>query len=483
VNGEGRSSGTGFDLSVALRVHIVGIGGAGMSAIASVLAAMGHRVTGSDLKESPGLDRLRALGVGVAVGHDASNIGDAHLVTVSTAIPKNNPEIRAARAQGIPVLRRAEILALLARARRSIAVAGTHGKTTTSSMLALALVEAGLRPSFIIGGDVNEIGSGAVWDSGELFVVEADESDGTFLEIGADTVVVTNIEPDHLDHYGGFANLESAFERFTRAAPGSRVLCADDANTRTLIERLRADGVELVSYGTAEDADVRIVDIERGPQSTRAQLIRDGAAIGLIELPVAGLHNLRNATAAITVALEVGATFDAARRALGHFGGVARRFEHRGEVAGITFVDDYAHLPTEVRAALEAARFGNYRRVVCVFQPHRYTRTRSLWQSFADAFVDADVLVITDVYPSNERPIPGITGKLIVNAVLDEHPWARVAYLPFRRDVVRYLVDELRPGDLCLSLGAGDLTLLPDELQPLLAAKYAARTSTAVAAS
>ncbi|MEO5841299.1 MAG: UDP-N-acetylmuramate--L-alanine ligase [Acidimicrobiales bacterium] len=473
MNDAGSAPSADFDLSVPVRVHIVGIGGAGMSAIASVLAAMGHPVTGSDLKESPGLDRLRALGVGIEVGHDAAHLGDAQVVTVSTAIPPRNPEIQAARARGIPVLRRAEILALLSRTRRSIAVAGTHGKTTTSSMLALALVEASLRPSFIIGGDVNEIGSGAVWDSGELFVVEADESDGTFLEIDADTVVVTNIEPDHLDHYGGFANLEVAFERFARAASGSRVLCADDENTRTLIARLRADGVGLVSYGTADDADVRITAIEREPQSTRAVLLRNGAEIGRLELPVPGLHNLRNATAAMTAALEVGASFDAARRALGRFGGVARRFEHRGEVAGVTFVDDYAHLATEVRAALEAARSGNYRRVVCVFQPHRYSRTRSLWQSFADAFVDADLLVVTDVYPSNERPIPGVTGKLVVNAVLDEHAWTRVAYLPFRRDVVRYLVDELRPGDLCLSLGAGDLTLLPDELQPLLAAKYA----------
>ena len=477
VDGHAAAPPEPIDLSSTTRVHIVGIGGAGMSAIASVLAAMGHRVSGSDLKESPGLDRLRALGIRVEVGHAASHLGDAELVTVSTAIPPNNIEIRAARAQGLPVLRRAEILAALARTRRSIAVAGTHGKTTTSSMLALELVEAGLRPSFIIGGDVNEIGSGAVWDSGELFVIEADESDGTFLEIGADAVVVTNIEPDHLDHYGGFGNLEAAFERFTRAASGVRVLCADDANTRALIDRLRADGIELVSYGTAVDADVRITDIERRPQSTRAQLVRDGVELGTIELPVPGLHNLRNATAAMTMALEMGASFDAVRRALGRFGGVARRFEHRGEVAGVTFVDDYAHLATEVRAALDAARFGSYRRVVCVFQPHRYSRTRSLWQSFADAFVDADLLVVTDVYASNERPIPGITGKLVVNAVLDEHPWARVAYLPFRRDVVRYLVDELRPGDLCLTLGAGDLTLLPDELQPLLAAKHSARTS------
>jgi len=242
-------------------------------------------------------------------------------------------------------------------------------------MLALALVAAGLRPSFIIGGDVNEIGSGAVWDSGELFVIEADESDGTFLEIGADAIVVTNIEPDHLDHYGGFANLEAAFERFARMASGVRVLCADDPNTRALIGRLRADDVTLVSYGTADDADVRITAIERGPQITRAQLVRNGVALGAIELPVPGLHNLRNATAAMTVALEMGAPFEASRVALGRFAGVARRFEHRGEVGGITFVDDYAHLPTEVRAALEAARHGDYRRVVCVFQPHRYSRT------------------------------------------------------------------------------------------------------------
>ena len=470
-------SGDAIDLTAALRVHVVGIGGAGMSAIASVLVAMGHTVSGSDLRESPGLDRLRALGVRVAVGHDESNLGDAEIVTVSTAIPQNNVEIRAARTKGIPVLSRAEILAAVSRTRRAVAVAGTHGKTTTSSMLAIALVEAGLRPSFIIGGDVNEIGSGAVWDDGDVFVVEADESDGSFLEIAADAVVVTNIEPDHLDHYGGFANLEAAFERFTRAAAGARVLCADDANTRSLIARLRADGLSLTSYGTAADADVRITDVERAALHTRATLTRAGNELGSIELPIPGLHNLRNATAALTAALEMGAPFDACRRALGRFGGVARRFEHRGEVAGITFVDDYAHLATEVQAALDAARCGNYRRVVCVFQPHRYTRTRSLWQSFADAFVDADVLVVTDVYPSNERAIPGVTGKLIVNAVLDEHAWARVAYLPSRRDIVRFLVDELRPGDLCLTLGAGDLTSLPDEVQPLLAAKHAVRVA------
>jgi UDP-N-acetylmuramate--alanine ligase len=484
VKGPTIDSRSPFDLGRSGRVHVVGIGGAGMSAIASVLVAMGHRVSGSDLRESPGLDRLRALGVTVSVGHDAAHVGDADLVTMSTAIPRNNPELVAARDRRIPVWRRAEMLAALSRTRRTIAVAGTHGKTTTSSMLAVALVEAGLRPSFIIGGDVNEIGSGAVWDDGELFVIEADESDGSFLEIAADAVIVTNVEPDHLDHYGGFAALESAFERFVRGAGGPRVLCADDDNSRALIGRLRGDGLAVISYGTASDADVRITDVEREARGTRATLVRGGVALGSVELPVAGLHNLRNATAALAAVLAVGAPFDPAARALGRFGGVARRFEHRGETAGITFVDDYAHLASEVRAALDAARYSAHRRVVCVFQPHRFTRTRDLWQSFADAFVDADLLVVTDVYPANERPIPGVTGKLIVNAVLDEHAWARVAYLPARRDVVRYLVDELRPGDLCLTLGAGDLTSLPDELQPLLAARATARAGrVSVAAS
>lgn len=453
------------DLARPTRVHVVGIGGAGMSAIASVLATMGHRVSGSDLRDSAGLDRLRAGGVRVAIGHDASNVGDATLVAVSTAIPPTNPEVEAARAHGITVLRRAEILTAIAATREAIAVAGTHGKTTTSSMLALVLVEAGMRPSFIIGGELNEIGSGAVWDDGPHFVVEADESDGTFLELGARHVVVTNIEPDHLEHYGGWEPLRDAFETFVRGATGERVLCADDVEAAALAARLRADGVAVHTYGTSEGADHRMVDVVTGRGGVSFALqSSDGRRIDGVHVPVPGLHNARNAAAALVLATALGADPEASVRAINRFAGVARRFEHRGEAGGVTFVDDYAHLPTEVAAAIAAARDGAWRRVVCVFQPHRFSRTESLWATFADAFVGVDLLAVTDVYPSGERPRPGVTGKLVVNAVLDAHPRTSVAYLPHRSDVVSYLRGVLRPGDLCLTLGAGDLTSLPDEL-------------------
>ena len=456
------------DLRGPTNVHIVGIGGAGMSAIASVLAAMGHRVSGSDLRDSPGLQRLRASGVRVSIGHTAANLGDAHMVAISTAIPATNPEVVAANARGIRVLRRSEILTSIASTRETVAVAGTHGKTTTSSMLALVLIEAERRPSFIIGGDLNEIGSGAVWDQGELFVVEADESDGTFLALGARHVIVTNIEPDHLEHYGGWEPLRDSFEQFVREASGVRVLCADDPEAAALAQRLRDDRLEVVTYGTAEDADHRMVGVEVGRDGVSFSLVGPEGRVDGVDIPMPGLHNARNAAAALTLAVELGADRHAAVRALNRFAGVARRFEHRGETAGVTFVDDYAHLPTEVAAALAAASDGAWRRVVCVFQPHRFSRVESLWPTFADAFVGADVLAITDVYPAGERPRPGITGKLVVNAVLDAHPWAAMAYLPHRQDLVGYLVAVLRPGDLCLTLGPGDLTSLPDDIQLIL---------------
>jgi UDP-N-acetylmuramate--alanine ligase len=468
------------DLSTPTDVHVVGVGGAGMSAIASVLAWMGHRVSGSDLKASSGLDRLRALGVTVVVGHDAANLRDASVVTVSTAIPDTNVEVVAARARGTAVLRRSEMLASIAAIKRTVAVAGTHGKTTTSSMLALVLREGGLEPSCIIGGDVNEVGGGAVWAGGDWFVVEADESDGTFLALGAEAVVVTNIEPDHLEHYGGFAALSAAFERFVRDATGPRVLCIDDVHTAALVQRLRADGLAVVTYGTADDADYRM---SRKAESGTVTIEHDGVVIGSFALPVPGLHNARNATAAFVVGVLLGAAPDAASRALSRFAGVARRFEQRGNVAGITLIDDYAHLPTEVAAAIQAAREGAFRRVVVVFQPHRYSRTESLWAAFADAFVEADVLAVTDVYASGEQPRPGVTGKLVVNAVLDAHPWAHVAYVPHRADQLAFLVHELRPGDLCLTLGAGDLTALPDELLTVLTERAARHGSSSSSAS
>ena len=445
------------DLGVPRRIHLIGAGGAGMGAIASVLHRMGHSVTGSDLKDGPVAERLRADGIEISIGHDAVHVGDAEMVAISTAIPDHNAEVVAARERGLPVLRRSDILPAIAAQRRTIAVAGTHGKTTTSSMLALVLVEAELRPSFVIGGDVNEIGSGAVWDDGEWFVIEADESDRTFLSLGAEVALVTNVEPDHLETYGNDpAVLTRAFEDFAGAA-AIKVLCADDEGSAAL-----AKAVGGITYGTSEHADYRMVDVARHRASVEFTLVHEGEQLGRISLPTPGLHNARNAAAAVVTGILLGAPVDAAIRALGRFGGVARRFEFRGEAGGVVFVDDYAHLPTEVAAAVQAARDGDWERVVCVFQPHRYSRTAALWQDFADSFTAADQLVITDVYSAGETPRPGVSGKLLVDAVLDAHPRANVAYMPRLDDVLTWLAARLAPGDLCLTLGAGDLTAVPD---------------------
>ncbi|HUO49872.1 MAG TPA: UDP-N-acetylmuramate--L-alanine ligase, partial [Acidimicrobiales bacterium] len=349
------SAGTpGDDLAVDLagsrRVHVVGVGGAGMSAIASVLTAMGHRVSGSDLKVSPATERLRAAGVEVVVGHRADAVVGAELVTISTAVRDDNPEVLEARRLGIPVVSRAAVLAAIARCRRALAVAGTHGKTTTTSMLSLVMVEAGLHPSFLVGGDLNEIGTNAVWDDGEWLVLEADESDGTFLSLAPEIAVVTNVEADHLDHYGGMAELEAAFDRFA-AAPQLRTLVvgADDAGAATLGRR---HGGVLV--GTAPDAAYRLEELETGRDGARFVLSHEGSTLGRVVLPVPGVHNATNAALALVASMAAGAGFEAGARALARFAGVARRFESRGEAGGVTFVDDYAHLPTEVAAALAA---------------------------------------------------------------------------------------------------------------------------------
>jgi UDP-N-acetylmuramate--alanine ligase len=449
-------------LEEARAIHVVGAGGAGMSAIATILAAMGKRVTGSDLKDSAALRRLEGVGVEVHVGHRAANVGDVDAVAISTAVAWSNPEVVAARERGIPVLRRAELLQDICRERPTVAVAGTHGKTTTTSMLALILVEAGVHPSFLVGGDLNEVGGGAVWDPahpGAPFVVEADESDGTFVELGARDVLVTNLEPDHLDHWGGFGALVAAFERFVTDAPGIRLVGMDDAAGAELARRTGA-----VTVGRDEAATWSMRLVEAGRDGTRFTVLRDAAPVGDVALAVPGVHNARNALSAIAMACELGAPMGAAARALERYAGVARRWQHRGTVAGITFVDDYAHLPTEVAAAIDTGARGGWKRVVAVFQPHRYTRTAALWATFADAFAGADVVVVTEVYPAGEPPRPGVTGKLVVDAVLEAHAEAHVVWMPGRRDVVAYLARALRPGDLCLTLGAGDLTAVPDEV-------------------
>jgi UDP-N-acetylmuramate--alanine ligase len=448
-----------FDLGTTRAIHIVGIGGAGMSAIATVLARMGHVVSGSDLRETPRTERLRLLGADVSIGHGSRNVPERlDAVVCSTAIPRANPEVTAAEARGVPVLRRAEALRAIVATKRSIAVAGSHGKTTTSSMLTLCLRAAGWHPSFLIGGDLNEVGTNAAYDDGEWLVVEADESDGTFLELVPDAAIVTNIEPDHLDHYGDFHSLVAAFAEFVRSVNGPCVVAADDPLARELTTY-----ADVVTFGQADDATYRLAGYAGARAGSRFELVKSGTTLGPIELPVPGLHNARNAAAAAALALEIGVPFDAIRAALGSFGGVARRFQFRGEVQGVTLIDDYAHIPGEVAAMTSAAREGDWGRVVVIFQPHRYTRTASLWREFADAFTGADVLVLTDVYAAGEVPQPGISGRLLLRAVLDAHPDLPVAYLPRRADVVEHALTLTRPGDVLLTLGAGDITNVIDE--------------------
>jgi UDP-N-acetylmuramate--alanine ligase len=449
-----------LDLSRPMSIHVVGIGGAGMSAIAMVLATMGHTVTGSDLKDSSVTERLRAAGIVVAVGHEAANVGNADVVTRSSAVTDGNPEVAEAVRRGIPVYRRAETLAAIAALRRCIAVAGTHGKTTTASMLALMLVEAGVRPSFIIGGEVNEIGTNAVWDDGDWLVVEADESDGTFLALQPEIAIVTNVEADHLDHYGSFDGVKTAFEEFVAHASMPPVVGGDDPVAAEIGRRHRGETV-----GVGADCSRRMVNIEPSRSSITFDLLDgSGAALGHLAIPIPGLHNARNAAVATVAALAAGIPFDAAARALARFAGVARRYEFRGDANGVTFVDDYAHLPSEVKAMLAAAQDGGWERVIAVFQPHRYTRTRSLWQAFGDAFADADVVMVTDVYGAGEAPIPGVSGELVAEAVRQADPDKDVRYVPGRPELRQVIEELVRPGDLVFTLGAGDLTSLPDEL-------------------
>ncbi|MEM9131052.1 MAG: UDP-N-acetylmuramate--L-alanine ligase [Actinomycetota bacterium] len=454
------SSSADFDLQRPRRVHVVGIGGAGMSAIAEVLLGSGHQVSGSDLGRSAAAGRLDDAGATVAIGHAAENIGpDVELVTHSTAIPPDNPELVEAGRRGLPVLRRAEILTAITKAWRTVSVAGTHGKTTTSAMLTAALQGAGLDPAFIVGGDLRDLGRGASVGSGELLVVEADESDGTFVELDSHAVIVTNVEPDHLEHYGGFEGLEQAFVRFVEQASGPRVLCLDDPGAAELSGR-----VSCITYGVADEADWRIVDPVPTPDGIGFGVAGPDGVRVEVGLRQPGMHNARNATAALAMAASLGADATAAAAALSGFGGVGRRFEHRGEADGVRLVDDYAHLPTEVEAALAAGRSLGPDRLVAVFQPHRYSRTEQLWSTFGDAFVEADVLIVTGIYSSGEAPRPGITGRLVADRVLESHPDADVRYRQELTEVVAELAVELRSGDLCMTLGAGDLTAIPDDV-------------------
>jgi UDP-N-acetylmuramate--alanine ligase len=450
-----------FDLATPRQLHVVGVGGPGMSAIAIALAEMGHTVSGSDLRDHPVLERVRAAGVTVTVGHDRRLVHGIDAVTASTAIPQRNIELDEARSTGVTVLTRAGMLAAICAQARSIGVAGTHGKTTTTSMLMLILAEAGMRPSFVVGGDVTDLGTGAQWTGSEWFVVEADESDGTHLELPLYGTILTNVEVDHLDHYGTFDGIVEGFDRYLGQIAGPKVVCGDDPVGAVLAERHSA-----LTYGLTASVDVRAVDVTPTSGAFTFTLVRNGDRVVDIALPLRGVHNVVNATAAAAMAMEVGVAPEHVSRALARFGGVARRFDIRGTDSGATFVDDYAHLPTEIAAVLAGARGSGdgWQRVIAVFQPNRFNRMSVMSRDYADAFVEADVVVLTEIYASGTTPIPGVTGRLVVDAVLDAHPDARVVWLPRREDIVSFLAGEVGEGDVCISMGCGDIATLPEEV-------------------
>ena len=448
--------------------HFIGAGGAGMSGIALVLAERGVRVTGSDLKESRYSHALEAAGVKISVGHDAANLGDPEIVVVSSAIPETNPELAEARRRGLPVWPRAQMLAHLAGDRKTIAVAGTHGKTTTSSMAATMMSRLGLDPTFLIGGEVDGFDTNAVNGSGEYYVVEADESDGSFIYLHSYVAIVTNIEADHLDHYGTLDKVEETFVDFMSQVrqDGALVVCGDQPR---LVELARSTGRRVVTYGFSEECDVRSRIVGRDGVGLAYELTApDGTrASGVTTVP--GVHMAMNATGVLAAAWVLGLELQKAADALGSFTGVRRRFDFMGEEAGVTVVDDYAHHPTEVRATLAAAKSLEFGRVVVLFQPHRYSRTESLAADFGEAFKDADHLVLMDVYSAGEAPVPGVSGKTVLESVLRAHPRTQAAYLPHRADVVPYLALRVRNGDVVFTMGAGDVTAIGPELVKVLA--------------
>jgi UDP-N-acetylmuramate--alanine ligase len=446
------------DLQGVQRIHMIGIGGAGMRNLARLFLSRGIEVTGSDLKDSTGMAELRELGAAVAVGHSAHQVGDPDAVVVSSAIAESNLELVEARRRSIPVWMRAQALAAAAAKQRTIAVTGTHGKTTTTAMVALVLERAGLDPTYVIGGDPNETGSGARSGEGDLFVAEADESDGSFLLMRPTIGIVTNVDVDHVDFYpDGIREIEAAFTAFGERCE-RLVVCADDEGA---MRSAAGAGVPMTTYGVADRADVRIEISFVGPGGAIAEIVVDGGRHAL-RLSVDGAHNVLNAAAAIAAGRAVGVDVALAAGALASFTGVHRRFEHRGTARGATFYDDYGHVPMELAVTLDVARRTRPERLVAVFQPHRYSRTQALWRELGESLVGADLVVVTDVYGAAQDPIPGVTGKLVVGGVAGAAPGKRVVYLPHRADVLEFLDREVRAGDLVITMGCGDVWMLGD---------------------
>ena len=439
------------------KLHFVGIGGIGMSGIAEILSAEGFAVTGSDRAASENTDRLKSLGISVLIGHDASNLApDVDALVYSSAVGSDNPEVAEAHRRKIPVIRRAEMLAEVMRLKYGIGIAGTHGKTTTTSMVSLVLMEGGIDPTVIVGGRLRGLaGSNARLGKGEFIVVEADEFDRSFLSITPTIAVLTTLETDHLDCYRDLDDIKSAFIQFAGKVPfyGFVVLCLDEPALQDIMPKIKK---KIVTYGLNGQADLQAVDIVHRANLTRFTVLRDGEELGEIELQIPGDHNVQNALAATAVGLELHVPFSKVKTGIEKFTGVFRRWEVKAELDGITVIDDYAHHPTEIRATLAGAKAGWRRRTVCVFQPHLYSRTRDFYDEFGRAFFNADVLIVTDVYPAREEPIQGVTGELIANAA-KEFGHKQVHYVPEKKDVPDYLMTITRPGDMVITMGAGDI--------------------------
>ncbi len=457
-------------------IHFVGIGGIGMSGIAEVLLNQGYAVQGSDASENPNVLRLRERGAKIFIGHDASNLGEAEVLVVSTAIRRDNPELAAAREKRLPVVRRAEMLAELMRLKRSIAVAGTHGKTTTTSIVAALLDAGGFDPTVINGGIINSYGTNARLGAGEWMVVEADESDGTFLKLPADVAIVTNIDPEHLDHFKTFDAIKEAFRALVENLPfyGFSVMCLDHPVVQELVGRI--EDRRVITYGENPQADVRLLDVDLTGGSSRFNvIIRDRATskatyLEDLVMPMPGHHNALNATAAIAVAHELGVSVEQIRKALAAFGGVKRRFTKTGDWRGALIFDDYGHHPVEIAAVLRAARASTKAKVVAVVQPHRYSRLQALFNDFATCFNDADSVIVADVYAAGEKPIEGFDKASLV-AAIKAHGHRNVIALDDSKALASVVAGLAGPGDYVVCLGAGNITQwaqsLPGELAEL----------------
>jgi UDP-N-acetylmuramate--alanine ligase len=459
-------------------IHFVGIGGIGMSGIAETLHNLGYKVRGSDLSDSYNTKRLRERGVQIEIGHRAENLADAAVVVVSSAVKPDNPEVLAARARLLPVVRRAEMLGELMRLKWSIAIGGTHGKTTTTSLVGALLEAGGFDPTIINGGIINNYGTNARLGAGDWMVVEADESDGSFMKLPATIAIVTNMDPEHLDYYGSVEAMNRGYETFVENIPfyGFAALCIDHPVVQAMIPRLIDR--RIVTYGFSPQADVRAVDLTMHPEGSQFRVIitdryRDTQKeIAGVKLPMVGKHNVQNSLAAIAVAHEMGVADDTIRNGFAGFGGVKRRFTKTGEARGVTVIDDYGHHPVEIAAVLTAARQASRGRVIAVVQPHRYTRLHSLFDGFATCFNDADAVLVADVYSAGEQPIDGVNAEALVQG-MRERGHRHVEYMPDPKSLAQQLAPMVRPGDLVVCLGAGSITYwaqsLPGELEAVFA--------------